>query len=71
VSRSAVPPLQQIAQGVALQTSPASEQVDDQNNNGDHEQEMNQAAADVAYEAKKPKNDEDNYYGPEHEYVFG
>jgi len=42
------------------------EQVNDQDNNGNHEQEMNQTAADVADEAKKPKNDEDDYYGPEH-----
>jgi hypothetical protein len=28
---------------------------------------MNETAADVADEAKKPKNDENNYYGPEHE----
>jgi hypothetical protein len=31
---------------------------------------MNQTAADVADKAKKPKNDEDNYYGPEHGFVF-
>jgi hypothetical protein len=24
----------------------------------------------VANEAKKPENDEDNYYGPEHGYAF-
>ena len=46
------------------------EQVNDQDNNGNHEQEMNQTAADVADEAKKPKNDEDDYYGPEHGYIF-
>jgi len=40
VSRSAVPPLEQI-QGVALETSSALEQVNDQDNNGNDEQEMN------------------------------
>jgi len=70
VSRSAEPPCAAIRQGVALETSPASEQVNDEDNNGDHEQEMNQTSADVADKAKKPKNDEDNYYGPEHGFVF-
>jgi hypothetical protein len=31
---------------------------------------MNETAANVADEAKKPKNDEDDYYGPEHGYTF-
>jgi hypothetical protein len=65
VARSA-DPLQQFALASALETSSASEQVNDEDNNGNHEQEMNQTAADVADKAKKPKNDEDDYYGPEH-----
>jgi hypothetical protein len=31
---------------------------------------MNQTTADVPDEAEKPKNNENNYYGPEHGYVF-
>ena len=54
----------------SFETSSALEQVDESSNNGNHEQEMNQTAADVADEAKKPKNDEDDYYGPEHGYIF-
>jgi len=53
-------------EGVDSGTSSALEQVNDQDNNGNHEQKMNETAADVADEAKKPKNDEDDYYGPEH-----
>jgi hypothetical protein len=30
---------------------------------------MNQTSADVADEAKKPKNDKDDYYGPEHVFL--
>ena len=42
------------------------DQVNDQDDNGNHEQEMDESAAKVADEAEKPKNDEDDYYGPEH-----
>ncbi len=65
MSRSADPPCSN-RQGPGSETSSALEQVNDQDNNGNHEQEMNQTAADVADEAKKPKNDENDYYGPEH-----
>ena len=66
MSRSADPAPAAIREGPGSETSSALEQVNDQDNNGNHEQEMNQTAADVADEAKKPKNDEDDYYGPEH-----
>jgi hypothetical protein len=40
VSRSAAA-VQQFARGVSSETSPASEQINDQDDNGNHEQEMN------------------------------
>jgi hypothetical protein len=44
--------------------------LNDQNDNGNDEQEMNQTAAKVADEAEKPKNDQDDYYGPKHRCAF-
>jgi hypothetical protein len=41
-------------------------QVNNQDDDGNYEQEMNQAAANVADETKKPENDEDDNYSPEH-----
>jgi hypothetical protein len=32
---------------------------------------MNQAAANVPYQAKKPEHDQDDNYGPEHGNPFG
>lgn len=46
------------------------EQVNDQDDNGNHEQQMNESAAKVADEAEKPKNDQDDYYSPKHRYTF-
>jgi len=33
------------------------EQIDDEDNNGNHEQEMDESAAEVADEAEKPEHD--------------
>jgi hypothetical protein len=41
VARSADPPLRQFGEGVRSGTSSALEQVNDQDDNGNHEQEMN------------------------------
>jgi hypothetical protein len=41
-------------------------QVNNQNDERNHEQEMDQAAANVAKEAKKPEHDQDDNYSPEH-----
>jgi hypothetical protein len=54
----------------ALETSSALNQVNNQDDDGNYEQEMNQAAANVADEAKKPENDQDDNYSPEHGYSF-
>jgi len=40
-------------------------QVNDQDDDGNDEQEMDQAAAKVADEAKKPEHDQDDNYSPE------
>jgi hypothetical protein len=45
-------------------------EVDDQNDDGNYEQEVDQAAANVADETKKPENDQDDNYCPEHGYSF-
>jgi hypothetical protein len=46
-------------------------QVNDQDDDGNDEQEMDQAAAKVADEAKKPEHDQDDNYSPEHGIPFG
>ena len=45
--------------------------VDDQNDDGNYEQEVDQAAANVADEAEKPEHDQDDNYSPEHGIPFG
>jgi hypothetical protein len=53
-----------------LEASSALNQVNDQDDDGNYEQKVNQASANVADEAQKPKNDQDNNYSPEHGYSF-
>ena len=45
-------------------------EINDQNDDGNYEQEMNQAAANVTDETKKPEHDEDDNYSPQHGYPF-
>ena len=45
-------------------------EVNDQDDDGNYEQEVDQAAANVADEAKKPEHDQDDNYSPEHAYSF-
>jgi hypothetical protein len=45
-------------------------QVNDEDNQGNYEQEMDQTAANVANKAEKPKHDQDNNYSPKHGYSF-
>jgi hypothetical protein len=52
--------------GTILEPSSALNQVDDQNDNSNNEQEMDQAAANMTDEAKKPEDDQDDNYSPEH-----
>jgi hypothetical protein len=49
-----------------LETSSALKEVYNQDDDRDHEQEMNQAAANVADETNKPENDQNDNYSPEH-----
>ena len=53
------------------QPSSALNQVNNQYDDRDYEQEMDQAAANVAKEAKKPEHDQDDNYSPEHGIPFG
>jgi hypothetical protein len=46
------------------------DQVNDHDDDGNHDQEMDETAADVADEAEKPKHDENNDYSPEHGVPF-
>jgi hypothetical protein len=53
-----------------LESSSALNEINDQDDDGNHEQEMDQTAANVAEEAKKPQHDQNNNYCPKHEYSF-
>jgi hypothetical protein len=53
-----------------LEPSSALNQLNNEHDDGNHEQKMNQSAAKVADEAKKPEHDQDNNYSPEHWYSF-
>lgn len=50
--------------------SSALDQVNDQDDNGYHEQEMDESAAKMADEAEKPEHDKDDNYSPEHRCAF-
>jgi hypothetical protein len=53
-----------------LETSSALNQINNQHDDRDNEQEVNQAPANMADEAKKPEHDQDDNYSPEHGYSF-
>jgi hypothetical protein len=54
------------------ESSSALNEVNDQDDDRNYEQHVDQAAANVADEAKKPENDQDDNYSPEHRYIpFG
>jgi hypothetical protein len=55
---------------VILEPSPALNQVNDQDDDGNYEKKMDQTAANVTDEAKKPEDDQDDNYSPEHGYSF-
>jgi len=44
-------------------------QVDNQDDDGNYEQEMDQTTANVADEAKKPEHDQDDNYSPKHGFL--
>jgi hypothetical protein len=45
-------------------------EINNQDDDGNYEQKVDQAAANVADEAKKPEHDQDDNYSPEHWYSF-
>jgi hypothetical protein len=53
-----------------LKASSALNQVNDEDNQGNYEQEMDQTAANVPNKAEKPEHDQDNNYSPKHGYSF-
>jgi len=40
--------------------------MDDEDDESNHEQKVNQAAANVAEQAKKPEHEQDDNYSPQH-----
>jgi hypothetical protein len=44
-------------------------QVNDQDNDGNHEQQMDQSATDVSEKTQKPQNEENHNYGPQHRFI--
>jgi hypothetical protein len=46
-------------------------QVNDQDNDGNHEQQMDQSATNVPEKTQKPQNEEDHKYGPQHRFISG
>jgi hypothetical protein len=55
---------------VRSEPSSALEQVNDHDDEGNHEEEMDETAADVAEEAEKPEHEQDNNDSPEHDVPF-
>jgi hypothetical protein len=51
---------------IRSEPSSALNQVNNEHNDGNHEQKMDQTAANVADKAQKPEHDQDNNYSPEH-----
>jgi hypothetical protein len=45
-------------------------QIDDEDDNSNYKQEVDQAPANVAEQAKKPEHQQDNNYGPQHKWSF-
>src|SRR5437660_12270286 len=53
-----------------LERPSTSNQIDDQDNDCDCEQQVDQSAANVAEKTKKPENDENYKYGPQHNFIL-
>jgi len=45
-------------------------QINDQDNDRNHEQQMDQSAAHVPKQPEKPENEKDYKYGPQHRFYF-
>jgi hypothetical protein len=51
---------------IRSEPSSALNQVNNEHNDGNHEQKMDQSAAKVADKAQKPEHNQDDNYSPEH-----
>ena len=56
----------QTPQRCRSESSSALKQINDKDDDSDNEQEMDQTAADMTKEAKKPKHEQDDTYCPQH-----
>jgi cation transport regulator ChaB len=55
---------------ISSRSSSALEQTNDHDDDGDHDQEMDETAADVTEEAEKPEHEQDNNDSPKHGVPF-
>ena len=55
---------------IPSERSSALNQVNNEHNDGNHEQKMDQTAAHVADKAQKPEHHQDDKYSPEHRCFF-
>jgi hypothetical protein len=55
---------------IRSEPSSALNQVNNEHNDGNHEQKMDQTAANVADKAQKPEHHQDDNYSPEHRCFF-
>jgi hypothetical protein len=51
---------------IILKPASALKQVNDQDDDGNYEQEMDQTAANVTKQTKEPEHEQDNDYSPKH-----
>src|ERR1700675_2236716 len=58
------------ANSIKSKPSSALDQANDHDDDGNHEQEMDEPTANVADEAEKPEHDQDDNYSPEHGVPF-
>jgi hypothetical protein len=50
-----------------LHAGPATDEVEDQNDHGDNQKQVNEPAADAAEQAEKPENSDNDGYPKQHE----
>jgi hypothetical protein len=55
---------------IRSEPSSALNQLNNEHDDGNHEQKMDQSAAKVADKAQKPEHDQDDNYSPEHRCFF-
>ena len=50
-----------------LRAGPATDEVEDQNDHGNNQKQVNEAPADAAQQAEKPENSDNDGYPKQHE----